>query len=241
MSSTIDETRRLPGVLCFLFAAGFAPGAEAQPAIPLTIQSATATYLPSGAPDTMTINGVNFGLVRGTVHLNGITQTVNLWTSTRIVLLVSGVQEPGTYLLEVRRNDTLLGKLFGAQADVALGTSGTQGPQGPQGPAGPMGLPGQQGPQGVPGISGYEIVPALNSIPITMGPNSTYSFTAFCTAGKKVLGGGCRGGTRLVNLIQTYPVDTGGWDCRWHNSSNADVPFYQVGVIGAYAICANVP
>jgi len=233
--------------LCFLSAAGMvSPGAQAQPAIPVTIQSVTATYSPSGTPDTMTINGANFSPVRGSVHLNGTIQTINLWTPTQIVVLVSGVQAPGTYLLQVRRNETLLGKIFGAEVDVALGAGGLQGPQGPQGPAGspgpagPMGLPGPQGTPGLPGISGYEIVSLLNSATFTITSNSTATFTAFCPAGKKVLGGGCRGGERLVNLLRTVPVATGGWDCQWHNSSDAGVTFPS-DKIGAFAICAVVP
>ena len=132
MTSTMNHARKLTTVLCFSLAAVFVPGAQAQSDVPLMIQNAAVVYLPSGAPDTMTITGINFGSVMGAVSLNGIAQTVSVWTSTQIVVPVSGAPGPGTYLLVVRRTDTN-GKVFADEADVTLGAVGPHGPQGPQG------------------------------------------------------------------------------------------------------------
>lgn len=267
MTSNVNRSRKLTALLCIAWAAASAPAVHAQPPVQLEIQNVAVTYLPSGLPDTMTITGVNLGSAGGTVTLNAIAQTVGAWTPTQIFVLVSGVPAPGTYLLEVSRAGNK-GQVSRDEADVAIGAAGPQGPQGPAGPQGPEGPAGPQGTQGVPGpqgpsgpmgpmgpqgpagpagpegpqagISGYEIVPALNSIAINFTPNSTFSFTAFCPAGKKVLGGGCRGGDRLINLLNTNPVDTSGWDCRWDNSGTAAV-FFPAGKIGALAICATVP
>lgn len=253
MTSIRNHATAVTALLCFAFAA-LGPSAEAHSENPLVIQKVEFTYLPMGEPDSMTITGFNFGFDMGAVDLSGIPQTILGWTPTQIFVAVMGAPAPGTYRLKVRRTDTA-GKVFADEADVTLGAAGSQGPQGPEGPAGPAGPQGPQGaqgpqgpqgpagpmgPQGLPAISGYEIVPQLNPLRFTMVPDATYAFTAFCTAGKKILGGGCMGGDRLVNLLRTYPVGTGGWDCRWHNSSSADVPF-EAGRIGAYAICATVP
>lgn len=277
MTSTKNHATVLAVGLCILVAAALGPlakaqgpVAEAQRHVPLRILKVEFNYLPSGAADSMTITGINFGPVMGAVALSGVPQAVLWWTPTQISVAVLGALAPGTYRLSVWRAGTE-GNVFGDQVDVTLGAVGPQGPEGPAGPAGPagpegpagpagsagpqgpqgaQGLPGPmgpigpqgpEGPQGPPGgMSGYEVVSLLNSVQITMGPNSTFSFTAFCTNGKKVLGGGCAGGDRLVNLFRTTPVGTGGWDCAWHNASDADVQF-DPNRIGAKAICATVP
>lgn len=257
MTSSVNRSRTFTTLLCIAWAAASAPAMHAQPPVQLEIQSVAVTYLDSGAPDTMTITGVNFGAVGGAVTLNAVAQTVTGWTPTQIFVLVTGVPTPGTYLLEVRR-DGAHGTVFRDQADVAIGAVGQQGPegpagpqgpegpqgpqgaQGPQGSAGPMGPMGPMGPQGPAGISGYEIIPALNSSEIDFTPNSIFGFTAFCSEGKKVLGGGCQGGDRLINLLSSRPVGTGGWDCRWHNAGEESVTF-AIDRIGAHAICATVP
>lgn len=242
MTSEFRRSGRLVGGACCLLASSLCALANNPPKVAVEIQSVMANYMPTGVPDTMTINGINFGANRGSVALNGIGQSITSWTPTVIVIRVSGAPSPGTYRLEVRRA-LPEGLIFRDEAEVALGGGGAPGPAGPQGPAGPagpMGLTGPQGPQGSPGISGYELVSLLNSVPFTAGPNSTFSFTAYCTAGKKILGGGCGVGARLVNLFRGFPVGTGGWDCAWHNSSSADVDF-AASRIGAFAICATVP
>ena len=178
------QTKRVwTTALCALLPAMIASGDE-PPQIPLTIYNVTFTYLPSGAPDLMSIGGINFGPAVGSVRLNGVIQTVSNWTPALIVARVSRVQAPGTYLIEVRRNETLLGKIFGAQAEVTLVTAGSQGPAGPQGPqgvpgsagpAGPIGLAGPQGPMGPVGpqgpagtsaLSGHEVVENSGGSPI---------------------------------------------------------------------------
>lgn len=254
----------LSTVVLGAFATAQEPVAHAQRHGPLRIQKVEFNYLPSGAPDGMIISGVNFGPDMGTVALSGFPQAVQWWTSTQISVAVVGAPTPGTYRLSVWRAGTE-GNVFRDQVDVTLGAVGSQGPEGPVGPAGPVGADGPvgpagpAGPQGPPGpmgpigpqgsegaqgpaggISGYEIVSLLNSDPLVMGSNSTYTFSAFCPAGKSVIGGGCTGGGRSVNLFRTMPVGSGGWDCAWHNASGAEFQF-DAGRIGARAICAAVP
>ncbi len=178
MTSTMNQSRKLTTVICFSLAAVFVPVAEAQSQVPLVIQNVAFTYLLSGVPDTMTITGINFSALPGAVNLNAIAQTVSLWTPAQIVVAVSGVAAPGTYLLNVRRTDTD-GKVFGDEADVTVGAVGPQGPQGsagsqgppgaqgPQGPAGPQGPPGAQGPQGPAGPQG---LPGAQGLPGPQGP-----------------------------------------------------------------------
>jgi hypothetical protein len=198
--------------------------------------------MPTGVPDTLTIGGVNFGPQTGSVALNGIGQTITSWTPTQIVIKVSGASPPGSYRLEVRRA-LPEGLIFRDEAEVALGSVGTPGPAGPPGPTGPagpmgpMGPAGPQGPQGSAGISGYEMLTIGSTV--TMSANETNGATQFCTPGKKVLGGGCAGGDRNVNLLHAAPTSAGtGFACRWHNSRTTQASDVE---IRAYAICATVP
>lgn len=64
---------------------------------------------------------------------------------------------------------------------------------------------------------------------VSSGAGSTTSHTQSCTAGKKLLGGGCAitaGGV----MIGSYPADEDTWQCSANASST----------IFAYAICARV-
>lgn len=237
--------------LCALSSMVIASGTQPPP-IPLTVQSVSVAYLPSGAPDTMTINGINFGPIRGSVRLKGVDQTINLWTPSQIVVLVSGVSAPGTYLLEVRRNDTLLGKIFGAEAEVTLGVAGPRGPQGPAGPGGPqgpqgtpgpmgfvgpVGPQGPQGPTGTSAISGYEVVEITGGISYNDALSGA-SRIASCSTGKKVLGGGCIA-TWQFQLYSNRPYGANdSWQCSWHydNPQISGTASYHV-----YAICATIP
>lgn len=235
--------------LCALLPVAIASGVEPPP-VPLTIQSVTFTYLPSGAPDLMSINGVNFGPAAGSVHLNGITQTISNWTSAQIVARVSGIQAPGTYLLEVRRNDTLLGKIFGAQAEVTVGAAGLQGPAGPQGPqgspgpagpVGPIGPVGPQGPAGAPTISGYEVVEDAGGIAYSEALGGA-TRVAKCSQGKRILGGGCIA-TWSFQIYSNRPFSADGgvnnaWHCGWHFG---DPNINGTASYHVYAICATLP
>lgn len=106
MRSIVNHTKELARVLRFSLAVMFASGAEAQPPVALAIQKVEVSYLPLRLPDQMTITGVNFGSVRGTVALNAINRKVTLRASAQIVVWVSCASAPGTYLLNVDRTDS---------------------------------------------------------------------------------------------------------------------------------------
>jgi hypothetical protein len=248
MTSTKSLSRKFTTVLCFSLAAASVPAMKADSMVPVEIHNVTVTYLPSGSPDRMTITGINFGSVPGKVQLNDISQTVNLWAPTQIVVIASGAPAPGTYVLEVRRPGPL-GAVFRGKVDVALGAAGVRGPQGPAGPqgpqgaagpVGPMGPVGPQGPQGPPGtsaISGYEVVENTGGISYSEALSGA-SRVASCSAGKKVLGGGCIA-TWQFQLYSNRPYDANNsWQCSWHydNPQISGSASYHV-----YPICATVP
>lgn len=236
-------------LFCASLAAAPAPQANAEAKVRMVIQSVVVTYQHSGSPDTMTIGGVRFGSSAGSVKLNGVDQAIQEWTPTQIVVLVSDVPEPGTYLLEVGRTDTQ-GAVFRDVADVTLGAVGQEGPEGPQGPQGPagpqgpqgspgpMGPAGPQGPQGpagTPGIPGYEVVENTGGIPYSEALSGA-SRVASCSAGKKVLGGGCIA-TWQFQLYSNRPYGANNsWQCSWHYDNpniNGTASFH------VYAICAT--
>lgn len=248
MEFTVDPLKKSALVLCAAWVMTLLPASEARAQVALVIEKVEVSYY-QGLPDLMTITGVNFGTVPGTVVLDSVAQAVQLWTPTQIVVQVSGASSPGTYLLQVVR--ATWGLVFRDRAHVTIGAvgpegplgqpgpegpQGAQGPAGPQGPIGPAGPQGPQGPQGSSGISGYEMFNIGSTV--TMSPNETNGATQFCTPGKRVLGGGCMGGDRLVNLFHASPTSGGtGFACRWHNSSTASVSVE----LRAFAICATVP
>lgn len=195
------------------------------------------------------VTGVNFGSTWGMATLNGLEQTVKVWTPTGIMVMVAGAPTPGTYRLEVRRTDAN-GTVFRDEADVTLGAVGPQGPAGPPGSAGPqgpqgstgqagpiglMGPAGPQGPQGLPGVSGYEVVHVEDHENPSDGSKL---LTASCTGTKKVLGGGCAGSHSSIRLVASQPVpDTWKhWRCTWATSASQTKANYA-----GWAICANVP
>ena len=139
--TSASRSGALVTLFCASLAAAPAPRANADANVRMVIQRVVVTYQQSGSPDTMTIGGVRFGSSAGSVKLNGVDQAVQEWTPTQIVVLVSDVPEPGTYLLEVGRTDTQ-GAVFRDVADVTLGAVGPEGPAGPQGPQGPAGPAG---------------------------------------------------------------------------------------------------
>jgi hypothetical protein len=70
---------------------------------------------------------------------------------------------------------------------------------------------------------GYEIV--------SVHEEESASATALCPAGKKVLGGGCSGGTSWDYIEVSEPWGSTGWHCRKR---------YESVSVHVYAICANV-
>ena len=111
---------------------------------------------------------------------------------------------------------------------------GVPGPPGPQGPEGPAGPTGPQGPAG--GFSGYEIVSLEFTVPRST-VDFTYVATAFCPAGKLVVGGGYEVGQDGVNEFRgSHPelVQEGeGWSVGVGPDEDVDVD----GVV--YAICVD--
>lgn len=87
----------------------------------------------------------------------------------------------------------------GPQGPMGLpGLPGTQGPAGPVGPAGPQ---GPQGPAG--GVTGYQVVVSTSTV--SDGWNRRHA--AFCTDGRRVLGGGAQ-----VTLDGAFPSISGDED-----------------------------
>lgn len=165
MMSPCKRSGMFVALLCLCLQAAPAPAAKGGPPVQLKIQSVNVAYQSSGAPEYLMITGVNFGAAGGIVALNAIAQEVKTWTPTGIMVMVAGVTEPGTYLLEVAAAgnqgavsydaaDVTLGAAGSEGPPGAQGPAGTSGPQGPAGPAGPMGATGPQGPQGETGPAG---------------------------------------------------------------------------------------
>jgi hypothetical protein len=120
----------------------------------------------------------------------------------------------------------------GPQGDP--GPAGADGAQGPAGPQGDPGADGAQGPQGDPSISGYEVVRG----PTVTGGGGTYTATATCPAGKKVLGGGGSQGDFGYYLDDSRPNDDGsGWQVQYSPDSG---DLHGGGIGEAWAICAFV-
>lgn len=260
MTSIVNRWKRFATQLCSLLLLVLAPPSKAQSPVQLEIHNVVVSYSStSGAPETMTITGVKFGSALGIVKLNTFTLPVSSWTPTQIVAQVLGAPSPGTYLLEVRRFGAL-GVVFHAEADVAIGAAGAQGPEGPAGPQGPPGPAGPQGPQGLQGvagaagpmgpigpqgpqgpagtsaISGYEVVETLGGISYSEARTGA-TRVASCSAGKKVLGGGCIA-TWQFQQYGSRPVGDNAWECQWHYDNpeiNGTASFH------VYAICATAP
>jgi hypothetical protein len=115
------------------------------------------------------------------------------------------------------------------------GPQGVQGPIGPIGPQGPIGPTGPQGPIGAAGpvgVSGYEIIQANGTIGSAFENGKVVN--AACSAGKKVLGGGCRSDDSGTPAIAGAPFSSqDGYGCNFNTGG------INVG-IHAFAICANV-
>jgi hypothetical protein len=116
------------------------------------------------------------------------------------------------------------GSLLAAAFKAGQLPAGATGPQGAQGPKGDMGATGPAG------IAGVELVVGPTSI---VNAGQLGGATAYCPAGKKVLGGGggSEGNTTITN---SGP----GTDAQWGvNVVNNEAFAVEV---AAYAICAKV-
>jgi len=104
----------------------------------------------------MDIFGRGFGdQVPPTVTIDGLQQTVTMFTDTHIAIAPAGLAS-GAYRLKVknnsRQNDEGGRRL--AQFYLTIGAAGAKGDPGPAGPQGPDGVQGPPGPQGTAGIQG---------------------------------------------------------------------------------------
>jgi hypothetical protein len=125
----------------------------------LAVLSATLDF----ANETVTLTGVNFGLVGGLVTVNGEALTLLAWTDTEIVVRLTPAlaASPASYLMTVVRTPNGPGdnndpkRRGGFVATVgSVGPQGERGETGPQGEPGPQGEIGPIGPQGAQGDTG---------------------------------------------------------------------------------------
>jgi IPT/TIG domain len=99
------------------------------------------------SPTQMTIFGKNFGTLKPTVMMDGLTQTVTLNTDTQVTVLLNPTPMPaGAYRLRLLNNsesadETSRSTVF----EATVGVIGAQGPIGNPGPAGPTGPSGAVG------------------------------------------------------------------------------------------------
>lgn len=148
---------------------------------PPAVVKVTYTYDPGNStPVEMDIFGHGFGSMnQPTVVIDGLLQTVTMFTDTHLVILPAGVSS-GSYLLTVINNSQRGngGELVRRTARFYLtlgevGPKGDAGPAGPEGPAGLQGPPGPQGSaglQGVPGPPGPQGPAGVQGIPGAQGP-----------------------------------------------------------------------
>lgn len=133
------------------------------------------------------------------------------------------------------------------------GPQGAPGPQGPPGPPGatgatgatgaigPTGATGATGPAGPPGANGVSGLEYVQSNPVDIsdgiiGGRVPGTANAFCSSGKRVLGGGWTTTPPLGSALENFPISGGsGW------SVTLFVPAAQGGTtLRAFAICATV-
>jgi hypothetical protein len=212
------------------------------------VQKVTFTFTSGNPnPSEMDVFGQNLGTGMPIVTLDGIGQAVTLFNDTHVTVspLTPGIG-PGSYLMTLMR---LTGGGNDAQrtaiVDVTIGAVGPQGPQGPQGlqgpqgQQGPQGTQGQQGPQGAQGpqgstgatgVSQYEMIQADDTIGSAFSNGKVVNAT--CSAGKTVLGGGCRVDNDNTSTADGFPF-AGGFACHFNTAG------INVG-IHAIAVCAVV-
>ena len=137
-----------------------------------------------------------------------------------------------------------------AGAQGPPGERGLQGPQGQTGPGGPVGPPGAPGAQGVPGTPGAPGSPGapggLRGYEVNVGtqltgydPGEVVGTQAFCSSGKRVVGGGAFQLPGRLTLVSSFPVPSDDGD-RWSVTVRNDTSEHTLLTVHAYAICANV-
>lgn len=143
----------------------------------------------------------------------------------------------------------LVGPQGPAGATGPAGSNGLPGPGGPAGPSGPQGPAGATGPSGTSGrtfstVSYPETQSGLAGV--TLFPvGAAFNWTATCTGGKKILGGGCYMNNPGFRLYSNAPTDLNGtpiegWTCIWVNVTSAAIPTAGVR-FSVNTICATAP
>lgn len=120
-----------------------------------TIDKVMFTYdSGNSTPVEMDIVGHGFGSrVAPTVLIDGLQQTVTMFTDTHIAIAPAGISS-GAYRLKVQNNSHQDGGSRMAQFYLTIGAAGPKGDPGPAGPQGPAGIQGPPGPQGTAGLQG---------------------------------------------------------------------------------------
>jgi tail collar domain/collagen triple helix repeat protein len=151
---------------------------------PTKIDKVTFTY-DSGnpVPVEMDIFGSGFGShVTPTVLIDGLQQTVTMFTDTHIAIAPAGISS-GAYRLRVVNNGHHANENGGSAAAQfyltigAVGPKGDPGPAGQQGPAGLQGPPGPPGPAGPAGAAGATGPAGPAGAPGPAGPMGPMGFT----------------------------------------------------------------
>lgn len=122
-----------------------------------TIDKVMFTYdSGNSTPVEMDIFGRGFGdRVAPSVTIDGLQQTVTMFTDTHIAIAPAGIAA-GAYRLKVKNTSHQGddGNRRLAQFYLTIGSSGVKGDTGPAGPQGPAGVQGPPGPQGTAGLQG---------------------------------------------------------------------------------------
>ncbi len=192
----------------------------------------------SAQPDltigTITVHTQNIPAGTVTAFLGGVPLIVYARVGDVVTTDIPLGLAPGTYLLEVKKGNPLLGLL--ATLGVDLGGNGAPGPQGPPGAPGAPGAPGPQGPQGEPGPPGppATLAAMLTSCQWQATTNLGTSSTVMCDAGWVVVSGHC-----LALVTPGVPVGASG---ELLDSGGSPIPtpsFPSAGTAGAGFRCTN--
>jgi hypothetical protein len=237
--STLGPLACAPGLAAFLLLIPLAAQAQ-QPR--LTILEA---FVDSGRGQ-IHVFGRGFGSAPD-VRLGGIELGIVASTDHIITAILPGFPD-GSYRLRVARGpgdgasqsdefEVTIG-VVGPEGPQGLrgpqgsqGPEGPEGPQGAQGPAGPQGSPGPSGPIGPGAISGWEIVERSQQVDVF---TTRTSETAFCPAGRRVLGGGFHITGTAGRAVTSAPSANGtAWRTEFRFLTGSQT-------VSSYAVCAFV-
>lgn len=147
------------------------------------VQLAVVKATPDLVNETLSVEGVGFGLEPGLVAIEDASLTLLSWSDTEILVKLPPelIAAPGSYLVTVvrsrphgngKKDDDGDGKRVGwfIATIGAVGPQGERGDLGPQGDPGPQGVPGPQGIQGPPGPTGATGATGQQGAPGSQGP-----------------------------------------------------------------------